>query len=152
MRENCTYGSISRSPVGEKPRSGTAGPGTRCNHQQDLFLRPRVRAAAKSECDGERHAHDKAVAVRMGAGGFVGFRGIARMRIEEVVVVGGVRAERDAIRDVPRELALDAGVHHARTAKALRLVISDLAEITGQGQITPNEILGNIFQHFCVGK
>ena len=26
-----------------------------------------------------------------------------------------------------------------------------LSEITG-GQITTNEVLGNIFQHFCVGK
>ena len=37
-------------------------------------------------------------------------------------------------------------------AEDLRLVLSDLAEITGQGQITPNEVLGNIFQHFCIGK
>ena len=34
----------------------------------------------------------------------------------------------------------------------LRLVLSDLAEITGQGQITPQETLNNIFSHFCVGK
>ena len=33
----------------------------------------------------------------------------------------------------------------------LRLVIDTLAEITG-GQITPNEVLGNIFKNFCVGK
>lgn len=33
----------------------------------------------------------------------------------------------------------------------LRDVLSNLAEITG-GQITPNEVLGNIFKHFCVGK
>ena len=33
----------------------------------------------------------------------------------------------------------------------LRLVLDTLAEITG-GQITPNEVLGNIFSHFCVGK
>ena len=33
----------------------------------------------------------------------------------------------------------------------LRLTLSTLAEITG-GQITPNEVLGNIFKHFCVGK
>ena len=36
-------------------------------------------------------------------------------------------------------------------AEDLRLTIDTLAEITG-GQITPNEVLGNIFQHFCVGK
>jgi len=34
----------------------------------------------------------------------------------------------------------------------LRQVLSELAEITGEGQITPNEVLNNIFQHFCVGK
>ena len=33
----------------------------------------------------------------------------------------------------------------------LRLTVDTLAEITG-GQITPNEVLGNIFKHFCVGK
>ena len=33
----------------------------------------------------------------------------------------------------------------------LRLTLDTLAEITG-GQITPNEVLGNIFNHFCVGK
>ncbi len=33
----------------------------------------------------------------------------------------------------------------------LRLVLNILAEITGT-QITPNEVLGNIFKHFCVGK
>ena len=34
----------------------------------------------------------------------------------------------------------------------LRLVLADLAEITGEGQITPQETLNNIFSHFCVGK
>ena len=33
----------------------------------------------------------------------------------------------------------------------LRLTLDTLSEITG-GQITPNEVLGNIFNHFCVGK
>ena len=33
----------------------------------------------------------------------------------------------------------------------LRLTIDTLAEITG-GQITPNEVLGNIFKNFCIGK
>jgi len=34
----------------------------------------------------------------------------------------------------------------------LRLVLADLSEITGEGQITPQETLNNIFSHFCVGK
>ena len=33
----------------------------------------------------------------------------------------------------------------------LRLALDTLAEITG-GQITTNEVLGNIFEHFCIGK
>ena len=33
----------------------------------------------------------------------------------------------------------------------LRQAINTISEITG-GQITPNEVLGNIFKHFCVGK
>ena len=33
----------------------------------------------------------------------------------------------------------------------LRQALDTLAEITG-GQITPNEVLGNIFRNFCVGK
>ena len=36
-------------------------------------------------------------------------------------------------------------------AEDLRLTLDTLAEITG-GQITPNEVLGNIFSHFCIGK
>jgi tRNA modification GTPase len=37
-------------------------------------------------------------------------------------------------------------------AEDLRMVLSDLAEITGEGKITPQETLNNIFSHFCVGK
>ncbi len=45
---------------------------------------------------------------------------------------------------------------HANTsgdliAEDLRLVLSDLAEITG-GVITPQDTLNSIFEHFCVGK
>jgi len=36
-------------------------------------------------------------------------------------------------------------------AEDLRLALDQLAEITGT-KITPNEVLGNIFRHFCVGK
>ncbi len=36
-------------------------------------------------------------------------------------------------------------------AEDLRLCLADLADITG-GQITPQETLNNIFQHFCIGK
>ena len=34
----------------------------------------------------------------------------------------------------------------------LRLVLDDLSDITGQGRIITDEVLANIFTHFCVGK
>lgn len=37
-------------------------------------------------------------------------------------------------------------------AEDLRPVIDDLADITGQERITPQETLNNIFKHFCIGK
>ena len=37
-------------------------------------------------------------------------------------------------------------------AEDLRLVLDDLADITGQGRIVTNEVLTNIFTNFCVGK
>lgn len=37
-------------------------------------------------------------------------------------------------------------------AEDLRIVLEELAEITGEGQITPQETLTNIFSHFCIGK
>ena len=46
---------------------------------------------------------------------------------------------------------LDNNLSGDLLAEDLRLTLDTLAEITG-GQITPNEVLGNIFQHFCVGK
>ena len=37
-------------------------------------------------------------------------------------------------------------------AEDLRIVLDDLADITGQGRIVTNEVLANIFTNFCVGK
>ncbi len=47
---------------------------------------------------------------------------------------------------------LNAQISGDLLSEDLRLVLSELGEITGQGQITPTEVLNNIFQHFCVGK
>ncbi len=47
---------------------------------------------------------------------------------------------------------IDASLPSDLLAEDLRLVIDDLADITGQDRITPQETLNNIFKHFCIGK
>ena len=47
---------------------------------------------------------------------------------------------------------LSTGLSSDLLAEDLRLVIDDLADITGQDRITPQETLNNIFKHFCFGK
>lgn len=46
---------------------------------------------------------------------------------------------------------LGIGLSGDLLSEDLRLCLDQLAEITG-GQITTNEVLGNIFKHFCIGK
>ena len=46
---------------------------------------------------------------------------------------------------------LQTGLSGDLLSEDLRQALDTLAEITG-GQITPNEVLGNIFKNFCVGK
>ena len=47
---------------------------------------------------------------------------------------------------------LQTGLSGDLISEDLRLVLDDLADITGEGRIMTNEVLGNIFSHFCVGK
>ena len=47
---------------------------------------------------------------------------------------------------------LEYGLSGDLISEDLRLVLDDLSDITGQGRIVPNEVLGNIFTHFCIGK
>ena len=47
--------------------------------------------------------------------------------------------------------AMEADLSGDLISEDLRICIEQLSELTG-GQITPNEVLGNIFQHFCIGK
>ena len=58
-----------------------------------------------------------------------------------------------ASQDLNRVLSgLHSGLSADIISEDLRLVLDDLADITGQGRIVTNEVLENIFQHFCVGK
>lgn len=55
--------------------------------------------------------------------------------------------------DLQRVIAgMSSGLSSDLLAEDLRLVIDDLADITGQDRITPQETLNNIFSHFCIGK
>ena len=47
---------------------------------------------------------------------------------------------------------LHSGLSGDLVSEDLRIVLDDLADITGQGRIVTTEVLENIFQHFCVGK
>ena len=48
--------------------------------------------------------------------------------------------------------SLKNGISDDLISEDLRLVISQLSEITGNSIITPDEVLGNIFKNFCIGK
>ena len=48
--------------------------------------------------------------------------------------------------------SMNLGLSGDLLAEDLRIVIDDLAEITGEERITPQETLQNIFTHFCIGK
>ena len=48
--------------------------------------------------------------------------------------------------------SLESGLSGDLVSEDLRLVLDDLASITGQNRILADEVLRNIFAHFCVGK
>ena len=48
--------------------------------------------------------------------------------------------------------SLESGLSGDLVSEDLRLVLDDLASITGQNRILVDEVLRNIFTHFCVGK
>jgi len=48
--------------------------------------------------------------------------------------------------------SLESGLSGDLVSEDLRLVLDDLANITGQNRILADEVLRNIFTHFCVGK
>ena len=48
--------------------------------------------------------------------------------------------------------SLETGLSGDLVSEDLRLVLDDLASITGQNRILADEVLRNIFTHFCVGK
>lgn len=75
---------------------------------------------------------------------------------EDDVIISNIRhyeALTRAQRDLTRAIdALRQQLSGDLVAEDLKLVLNGLAGVTGEDQITPDEVLGNIFQHFCVGK
>lgn len=74
---------------------------------------------------------------------------------ENTIMVTNMRhfeALHKAMTDLQRVIdGLASGLPSDLLAEDLRLCLEDLADITG-GQITSQETLNNIFQHFCIGK
>ena len=74
---------------------------------------------------------------------------------EDTIMVTNMRhfeALHKAMTDLQRVIdGLASGLPSDLLAEDLRLCLEDLADITG-GQITSQETLNNIFQHFCIGK
>lgn len=48
--------------------------------------------------------------------------------------------------------AMDQGLSGDLIAEDLRIAIDDLSDITGEGRISSQETLNNIFKNFCIGK
>ena len=75
---------------------------------------------------------------------------------EQDIIVSSARQYQSLVRaheNLSRVLSgLESGLSADLVSEDLRLVLDDLADITGQGRIVPNEVLGNIFKNFCVGK
>ena len=74
---------------------------------------------------------------------------------ENDIIVTNVRHYDALVRAHDSIMRVIDGLHNQLSgdllSEDLRQAIDTLSEITG-GQITPNEVLGNIFKHFCVGK
>ena len=75
---------------------------------------------------------------------------------EQDIIVSSARQYQSLVKaheNLSRVLSgLESGLSGDLVSEDLRLVLDDLADITGQGRIVPSEVLGNIFTHFCVGK
>ena len=75
---------------------------------------------------------------------------------EQDVIVSSARQYQSLVHahdNLSRVLSgLETGLSGDLVSEDLRLVLDDLSDITGQGRIVSNEVLGNIFTKFCVGK
>ena len=75
---------------------------------------------------------------------------------EQDIIVSSARQYHSLLsaqENLSRVLAsLESGLSGDLVSEDLKIVLDDLSDITGKGQILADEVLGNIFAHFCVGK
>ena len=75
---------------------------------------------------------------------------------EQDIIVSSARQYHSLLsaqENLSRVLAsLESGLSGDLVSEDLKIVLDNLSEITGQGRILANEVLENIFTHFCVGK
>ena len=75
---------------------------------------------------------------------------------ESDVIVTNARHYQSLLKANENLACIVDGLQHQLSAdllsEDLRLVLSDLAEITGEGMISSQEVLNHIFSQFCVGK
>ena len=75
---------------------------------------------------------------------------------EQDIIVSSARQYHSLLsaqENLSRVLAsLESGLSGDLVSEDLKIVLDDLSDITGKGRILADEVLGNIFTHFCVGK
>jgi tRNA modification GTPase len=75
---------------------------------------------------------------------------------EQDIIVSSARQYHSLLsaqENLSRVLAsLESGLSGDLVSEDLKIVLDNLSEITGQGRILANEVLENIFTHFCIGK
>ena len=75
---------------------------------------------------------------------------------EQDIIVSSARQYHSLLsaqENLSRVLAsLESGLSGDLVSEDLKIVLDDLSDITGKGRIWADEVLGNIFTHFCVGK
>ena len=75
---------------------------------------------------------------------------------EQDIIVSSARQYHSLLsaqENLSRVLAsLESGLSGDLVSEDLKIVLDDLSDITGKGRIWADEVLGNIFTHFCVSK
>ena len=115
----------------------------------------------QNKCDIQPVSDSSSLAISAKSGMGIGqveealVKAMSDMQSENNVLITNARhlqALRNALECMYRvQDAMQMGLSGDLVSQDLREVLFHLAEVTG-GQITSDEVLGNIFKHFCIGK